>query len=1078
MAGCRLVFTTAQRHDRKRPLFGAVAKWLGNGLQNRPTPVRIRSAPPIEQRVCLLPLGKLTFATPILRSCAKGIALGAIVGLALSFADFGALWLWLAMWNDRALLLMRIAATLVPLGAFVGSAGVLALSKTGDLRSRTLILTTLLSPFLIFVARSLFTGGKMSRLAHRELLVVVAALLILASVAAFVAALFSIHAFAQKRETRIRYAIAAILFVLLNAVTKLDQHFLPNLYGYLHACLALLAYALGLCVAYIVAANWTPRENAVRRIFVAAPFVVALFTAHLATLDSNQNVRVALFDPRASISRSTMTGLAPLFEARRKHEHAHATTQNHHPEFSNISGLPTLPNAHVLLITIDALRADHLGAYGYTRGVSPNIDLLAKDGVVFDHAYTAAPHSSYSISSIMASEYLHETLDLGAALPAQTLARAFNDGGYHTAAFYTLGIFHTEGERLTQYRDDAFGFAFHDHADRTAAELTDRVLEEAARTAHENEKPTFFWAHYFDVHEPYENTSLGTSDMDRYDSELQATDLEIGRLLREIRNVLHNDLVVIVTSDHGEEFRDHGGVYHGSTLYEEQEHVPLIVSAPHLSPRRVRTPVQSIDLAPTMLNLVGLRAPATMRGRDLRAAMTGRVNDMGSAFAAVLQKRMVVHWPFKLIADLRFGNYELFDLENDAHERRNLADNDRAHVASLRGEIYAWLDSVASPAGTTAPVDPRVLALDRGRLGDRRAVKSLLELMRDENAPLEMRTEAARMLGKLADEKNADAIAELLDSPTREISAEAAIALGRMYDQRAHVALRELVHADDPQLRMRAAVSLGRLRDRDAVPALIETLTSTDSDYEREEAIRWLGRLRDDRAVEPLLSLLPEFRTRYLVTVALGEIGDERAFPAMLDLLAWEHRANIRDNDVRGLGLLGDTQAIDTLVTLAATEPDLENVAESLVRLNAISHGAIGGADMVMSNPRHEGFRDCVEGQLSHDWDYAHRTYCETSGPVAYARLSAVPTANHATDIVVMVAAKREAAVAPVEMTIKIGNETLSPVRVEGHWTSYRWTVPTTALSRSPLDAEIHVADPAARILIDHILLVPIANTP
>src|SRR5690606_7471572 len=114
-------------------------------------------------------------------------------------------------------------------------------------------------------------------------------------------------------------------------------------------------------------------------------------------------------------------------------------------------------------------------------------------------------------------------------------------------------------------------------------------------------------------HEPYRETRFGTTDMDRYDSEIRKVDDHLGRLVREARARLQRDVIVVISADHGEEFRDHGGLYHGSTLYEEQVRVPLIVSAPDLAPRRVRAPVELVDVAPTLLGMLDRPVPASMR---------------------------------------------------------------------------------------------------------------------------------------------------------------------------------------------------------------------------------------------------------------------------------------------------------------------------------------------------------------------------------------------------------------------------------------------------------------------------------
>lgn len=1030
-----------------------------------------------------------------------GCWIGAAAGLLAGFLDYGALWLWLPLWGDRLALLGRLLATLVPLGALAGAllygvgavadplarrlarrpgAGDAARTTAWEARLWPLPFVVLAAGPLALVGHLLFSGGKMSRLPARGLLEVLATVALIAGAWLAVQVARAAWARARSLEGHARLVALAATYGLAWCLSKADQRILPNLYDYLHATLGVLVYLA--CVGLVaLAAARTPRLRTLSARWPTALLAAALAGAlawQLSTLDTNQNVRVALFDPRAATSRSVMQGLAPVL-ARLAPAPPHLRgrrARDRRGELAGLAGLPEVPGAHVLLVTIDALRPDHLGAWGYARPTSPRLDAIAREGVVFERTYAAAPHSSYSLSSVMTSEYLHETLDLGQPLPTSTLPRALDAAGYRTAAFFTVGIFHTEGERLRPYRNDAFGFALHDHIDREADATTERVLEEVDRVVRETERPTFFWAHYFDVHEPYEDTHFGTSDVDRYDGELRKADAAIGRLVDAMERRLERPVIVVVSADHGEEFRDHGGVYHGSTLYEEQIRVPLIVRAPGLAPRRVSAPVQTIDIAPTLLGLVGVDVPASFRGRDLRALATGRVPDVGPAFAAVISKRMAVSWPLKVIADLRFGNFELYDLARDPHERENLAGRRPAELARMREEVYGWLDALTSPPGATEAPDPRRLALDRGRLGDRRAVDALAALVLDRSAEVPMRREAARMLGRLADERAGGRLVTALGEPEPLVAAEAAIALGRMYDRRGHAALRDLVFSEDPDLRTRAAVSLGRLRDRSAVPALIEALWLAETAYDREEAVRWLGRLRDPRAVEPLLAMIPEFATRYLVAVALGQLGDRRVYGALSDMLSWEHRSNIRDNVVRGLGQLGDPRAMPKLVELATSEPELTHTLESLVRLGALEAGLVGGTDFVAGLSGASGITRCEAFSPNHDWDFLNRTTCEGAAAGATVRLRVPPAVRGPGGAVLVLSAKRVSGAEPVEVTITLGGQALTPLRLGPQWSEQRLALDAATIARlrgATTSATLRPGTPGVALRLDHLLLVP-----
>jgi len=531
---------------------------------------------------------------------------------------------------------------------------------------------------------------------------------------------------------------------------------------------------------------------------------------------------------------------------------------------------------------------------------------------------------------------------------------------------------------------------------------------------------------------------------------------------------------VVISADHGEEFREHGGVYHGSSLYEEQVRVPLIVNIPGVAPRRVATPVESVDIAPTILGLLGLSATQPMRGDDLRGLLLGQPQELGPVFSAVIHKKMVVRWPYKLIADLRFGLFELYDLEHDPDERLNLADKQPALMSSLRGEVYAWLDALHPQNNKAA--DPAQVALEWGRLRDRRAVEPLAQMVADHDASEAQRIEAAKLVGMLADDRAKPSLTRTLsDQQAPRVAAEAAIALGRMFDPVARAPLRRLVSAEDPDIRARAAVSLGRLRDPAAVPALSEALWIAQSDYEREEAVRWLGRIRDRRALEPLIQLLPQQRLRYLVVVSLGMLGDDRAFEPLSDVLAWDDHANVRDGAVRGLALLGDARATDAIEALAVRDPAIKQAAESLVRLGALKHGKIGGTDVMSSTVAASDFGECVEGPLLHDWDFEHRTFCVTRKSSASLTLqvppavSAAPAGNQ-----VVLTVRRTDAPAAADLQLKLGSVVLAPVKVDGTWHEFRWDVPSAELHAGHVQAHLTTAVPGARFAVDHVLLLPV----
>jgi arylsulfatase A-like enzyme len=1034
------------------------------------------------------------------RSVSKGALIGAIAAAALALGDFGASWLWINEALDRLELFVRLLAIEVPVGAALGALlGAFAHAVEGPMRrlvekraagneeARARIarrlwpvpFVLLASPALAAIAWMLFTGGSASRLPMRPLLVLCAAL-VLAS-GAYVA--LRIGRWLYQRAVRDRlasYAVAALAVVLQVGVTKVDQVVLPGLYEYLHALLAACAWMLAAFTVLVLSLHSKLAARADARLpAVGLGTLGVLFAIWLGavwTLGMNQTVRVALLSPRASASRSLMLGIGPVLSLGESRAAAEAVDRARRARAARRNGRtadgPMIDGAHVFLITIDALRADHLGLYGYrTRPVSPWLDRFARESVVFEMAYAQAPHSSYSISSLMTSEYLFQRTDLGLPLPEETLASTLRESGYHTSAYYIEGIFHTDGERMAQYKESAFGFGQRSHENAGAEQKTDQLLVEVDRILEAGEPPTLLWGHYFDVHEPYMSTRYGTHDIERYDGEIREVDGALERFVREAQARLERPVIFVITADHGEEFHDHGGVYHGSTVYQEQIRVPFIVHAPGIEPRRVETPVEIVDIAPTVLGLVGVPAPPSMRGDDLRPLMTGAAADFGPVFASAGYKHMVVRWPHKLIADLRFGTYELFDLAADRAERRNLANERPELVEELRGELRAWLDSLADEE-----LSPYEIALHRGRLADRSAVPDLGTLLNDETAEVAMRVEAAQHLAALPERTGKEALVTALSSREPLVADEAAISLAHLGDARAPRArLRRLLEEeDDDARRARTAIALARVHDQAAAPVLIEIFSSDDREREqRQEAIRLAGVLRDREAVEPLLDLLEDERLRRVAALSLGRIGDPRAYEPIIELLEEARHSTIRESSARALGYLGDRRAVPHIVAQIPIE-SLPSAAESLVRLDGIGH-AIGGADFA-PGVRARGVTGCRELPTTDlDNGFLERTTCENTAPRVELSIRVPDSVRSSERVLVILRTRRLDGGLATSGTLRLGERVLDAPTIDGGWTEHRWTIAGSELTN---EAVIEIADATARVALDHILAIPIAPPP
>jgi arylsulfatase A-like enzyme len=300
---------------------------------------------------------------------------------------------------------------------------------------------------------------------------------------------------------------------------------------------------------------------------------------------------------------------------------------------------------NVLIVSIDTLRADRMSGYGYERPTSPNLDRLMAAGVVFEKARTVEPLTGPALVSMLTSLHPQQHGASRNGLRMRTglasLPKTLQARGYRTAALvgnWTLrdqlsGLaehFETYEEVLTRKR--WWGMV---RREADANDLTDRALEWLERR--DPSSPFMLWVHYVEPHAPYRahkdhREPLGLSasgslpPADRYDTEIAFADAAIGRLLDQLQiDGLTDDTMIVFTSDHGESLGEHGYWGHGRHLYESTLRIPMSITWVDTVERsRVQAPALIIDLAPTILGLLGTESPPTFEGFDWTAVMNGQ----------------------------------------------------------------------------------------------------------------------------------------------------------------------------------------------------------------------------------------------------------------------------------------------------------------------------------------------------------------------------------------------------------------------------------------------------------------------
>jgi len=432
----------------------------------------------------------------------------------------------------------------------------------------------------------------------------------------------------------------------------------------------------------------------------------------------------------APLTRATLAlGLLPILVSL-----AGFVLENTHHGLEHRSGSSTTQKGvNVILIVIDTLRADHLGCYGYPRNTSPQLDALAAQGVLFKNFYTQSSWTKPSVASLFTSLYppTHRANSHGDALPGEalTLAEVLREHGFLNYACVGNGIV----KRLFNYDQ-----GFHAYDDNAVIErlycavlrimrhripyaslvisnsfflsyLGDaRLINRSALPWLEQHRGERFFAylHYLDPHGPYAppppyartfpyNEELPYArDLALYDGEIRYADAKLGDLFERLRELaIYDDTLIVITSDHGEAFGEHGDAGHGASIFQDQLRVPLIIKFPgaKISGRRLTQVARSIDIMPTILDYLGIDIPPDLEGASLLPLLEPSASPAPTAEVYADQARDRIDEMWGVIIDNRWkyiftensrlkhtrvtGKEQLYDLSTDPGELENLIES-------------------------------------------------------------------------------------------------------------------------------------------------------------------------------------------------------------------------------------------------------------------------------------------------------------------------------------------------------------------------------------------------------------------
>ncbi|MBL8681361.1 MAG: sulfatase-like hydrolase/transferase [Myxococcales bacterium] len=833
--------------------------------------------------------------------------------------------------SESALFLVATVAllvvALVPTFALVAPLGAswLALAT----RARTVIGSFVGAASGAALGLAAFSGSAMKRSSLRPALI--GAAVVIAS--AIVALLARVAPALIERTSKRRTTVAAVLALAAAGIGYAHATMLVRLYPALHAIAALVAASAAVAAAALAMKSDTTRKTAalvLGALLVSVGISGGLLRSQRARARARQHAPFAAYVVRAASRLMPRDPVRVVVDDDR------------------IARGPRLDleGLDIVLVTVDALRWDRLGAYGHRGGLTPAIDAIAQHGVIVERAYCTTPHTSYSLASLMTGKFFRGVSALGApSTPHVTIASELRAAGYATAAFFPTAVFAVDADRLGDLRARGFGF---EHRVESY-EPADRRVREALSwlEAQPREKRAFVWVHLFEPHESYEahpgaRVPGGPSALSRYDAEVAAVDDAV-RTLVEGYARSGRRAAFFVTADHGEEFGEHGGRFHGTTVYDEQIRVPFVFSVPGLSARRVRGPISHVDLLPTLLAGVGRPRPPRLRGRDFGPLAHGGP-PARYVFASVGAERMVFDGRNKLLCDVAEQTCELFDVESDALERNNLADARPDVLSRLRPLIAGWdashalfeREGTAIDAQSTDELPPSV---ERAIQGDRAAAPDAAAAIERLDAPRALR--AVRALASLGvrDRSIRDALARATTRNARDLSLEAGVALTRLGDRRGIGAARDALVATDVALRRSAALGLATVGERDGVEVLgawVNDRAATDSD--RDAVVLALRALRDPRSFSSWNALLEDPRLAPEAARALGELGDARAIVPLEELARSTPYALTRTASTLALATLRAPSAREIFREALAKEPPLTDpfaILRALVRAEA-----------------------------------------------------------------------------------------------------------------------------------------------
>ncbi len=578
------------------------------------------------------------------------------------------------------------------------------------------LVTASLGIGLIYINQALFEGARIRENTYLSLIKVGFSLCVMVAAALSIKVVLLVSQKASSATLVTRWSMASLFLAAASGLYAVDLTFLTKQYTFVHMQLA-IANLFVVAIGLLLLQGVLTRSRTIS-VFLAVMLLSIMGAFLIRTHDEIKRIRGDAMALAPSVSRWFLLPerifefLSPLdvnaevgVSEILKTWHITAAQRDTFQERLD-SLLPQRRDLNLLVVSIDTLRTDHVGGFGYAKATTPNLDRLMAQSLSFARCYTPYPTSAWAYSSFMSGRYP------SAAPVAQIMENPHIkiDRDVTLAGLLGKSGFRTHGRsafnRSTLMQRSIFGhlkegFDTFNPVQEIKAVAAPILTTRGLQVLKETKGQFFLWMHYLEPHDPYEKNprfDFGDSRIGRYDGEIAAADFELGRLLTALeKKGIADKTVVVVMSDHGEEFKEHNGLYHNSSLYEEQVRVPLVIYVPGLEGKRIETPISLVDFLPTISWLFDIKDSQMRNGQPLWPLIFDGSRPhphifselRGSHAHAADDLEMVVFQGRKLIRNSRRHTEIIFDLESDPNEERNILGRDARSDAILRGLLSA-----------------------------------------------------------------------------------------------------------------------------------------------------------------------------------------------------------------------------------------------------------------------------------------------------------------------------------------------------------------------------------------------------